>query len=115
MTIQEIAQVAHEINKSYCEAIGDNSQAGWEDAPQWQKESAVLGVIFHMENPDAGADASHNIWMKEKLENGWKHGHVKDENEKTHPCILPFEYLSKEQQAKDYLFRQVVHSLKKFL
>ena len=60
MTIQEIAQVAHEINKSYCEAIGDNSQAGWEDAPQWQKESAVLGVIFHMENPDAGADASHN-------------------------------------------------------
>jgi len=113
MKVEQIAQVAHEINKAYCEAIGDNSQTSWDDAPQWQKESAVLGVVFHMENPDAGPDASHNSWMKEKLENGWKLGHVKDENEKTHPCILPFEYLPKEQQVKDYLFRQVVHSLNK--
>jgi hypothetical protein len=115
MTTADIAQVAHEVNKAYCEAIGDKSQTSWEDAPAWQKESAVLGVMFHVENPDAGPEASHNSWLKEKLENGWRLGHVKDANEKTHPCILPFQDLPKEQQAKDFLFRQVVHSLKKFL
>jgi len=114
MTYQEIAKVAHEINKAYCSSIGDESQTSWEDAPQWQKDSAVNGVIFHLENVDAGADASHNNWMKEKIENGWKYGEVKDPENKLHPCIVPFEMLPKEQQTKDYLFRQVVHSLSKF-
>jgi hypothetical protein len=112
MKVEQIAQVAHEINKAYCEAIGDKSQTSWEDAPAWQVESAVNGVIFHLENPNAGPEASHNNWMKEKLENGWRLGHVKDENEKTHPCIVPFEELSLGQKIKDHLFRQVVHSLK---
>lgn len=111
MKIEQIAQVAHEINKAYCEALGDNSQTSWEDAPQWQKESAVLGVIFHMENPDAGPDASHGSWMKQKLEDGWVYGPVKDAEKKQHPCIVPFDLLPVEQKAKDFLFRQVVHSL----
>ena len=115
MTTADIAQVAHEVNKAYCEAIGDKSQTSWDEAPAWQKESALLGVMFHVENPNAGPEASHNSWLKEKLENGWRLGHVKDANEKTHPCILPFQDLPKEQQAKDFLFRQVVHSLKQYL
>jgi hypothetical protein len=112
MKIEQIAKVAHEINKAYCEALGDNSQTSWEDAPQWQKESAVLGVMFHMDNPYAGPDASHNSWMKQKLEDGWVYGPTKDAEKKQHPCIVPFETLPTEQKAKDFLFRQVVHSLK---
>tara|TARA_R110000868_G_scaffold240744_1_gene495288 strand:- start:699 stop:1067 length:369 start_codon:yes stop_codon:yes gene_type:complete len=115
MTTADIAQVAHEINKEYCLAIGDSSQLPWDEAPAWQKESAVLGVMFHVENPDAGPDASHNSWMKQKIDTGWKYGEVKDADKKEHPCIVPFEDLPMQQQFKDYLFRQVVHSLKKFL
>lgn len=115
MTYEQIAKVAHEINKAYCSSIGDESQTSWEDAPQWQRESAVNGVVFHLSNLDAGADASHNNWMKEKIENGWKYGEVKDPENKLHPCIVPFEMLPKEQQAKDYLFRQVVHSLRDYI
>ena len=115
MTTADIAQVAHEINKEYCLAIGDSSQLPWDEAPAWQKESAVLGVMFHVENPNAGPDASHNSWMKQKIDTGWKYGEVKDADKKEHPCIVPFEDLPMQQQFKDYLFRQVVHSLKKFL
>lgn len=114
MLIEKIAQVAHEVNRAYCQAIGDNSQTSWEDAPAWQKESAVLGVIFHVEHPDAGPDASHNSWMKQKLDTGWVYGEEKDPEAKTHPCIVPFEELPLGQQVKDHLFRQVVHSLKDF-
>jgi hypothetical protein len=115
MTTADIAQVAHEINKEYCLAIGDSSQLPWDEAPAWQKKSAVLGVMFHVENPNAGPDASHNSWMKQKIDTGWVYGEVKDADKKEHPCIVPFEDLPMQQQFKDYLFRQVVHSLKKFL
>jgi hypothetical protein len=112
--LYEIARVAHEINRAYCQSIGDDSQLSWEDAPSWQIESAVNGVLFHVENPNAGPDASHNNWMKEKVELGWVYGQVKDSEAKIHPCIVPFNELPKEQQVKDFLFRQVIHSLKDF-
>lgn len=49
--------------------------------------------------------------MKDKTEAGWKYGPVKDEVKKEHPCYVPFNELPVEQQAKDYIFRQIVHSL----
>lgn len=115
MIIEQIAQVAHEINKAYCEAIGDNSQPEWDDAPEWQKNSAIQGVIFHLENPNAGPDASHNNWLKQKWDEGWKYGEVKNLETKEHPCFLPYELLPVEQRVKDFLFKQVTNSLKKQL
>lgn len=112
MTHEKIAQVAHEINRAYCQAIGDNSQPEWGNAPEWQKSSAINGVLFHLENPNVGPDASHNSWLKQKEEEGWKYGPVKNPETKEHPCYVPYEQLPTEQKAKDYLFRQVVHSLK---
>lgn len=111
MTTEQIAQVAHEINRAYCIAMGDDSQLEWSEAPQWQKDSAVLGVEFHIDNPDAEPEASHENWAREKHANGWVYGEVKNPEKKEHPCMVPFKYLPMEQQAKDYLFRQVVHSL----
>lgn len=112
MTTENIAQVAHEINKAYCESIGDNSQPSWEDAPDWQKSSAINGVQFHLENEDAPPSASHDSWLKQKEEEGWKYGPVKNPDTKEHPCFVSYEELPTEQKSKDYLFKQVVHSLK---
>lgn len=115
MTVQEIARVAHELNKAYCESIGDNSQPDWDNAPEWQKSSAVNGVEFHINNPEASPSSSHESWMKQKTEEGWKYGPVKDADKKEHPCYVPYEELPVEQKAKDYIFRQTIHSLKNFL
>lgn len=106
-----IARVAHEVNRAYCEALGDHSQPVWEDAPDWQRASAIKGVLFHMHNPDAGPEASHECWLAEKERDGWKYGPVKDPKKKEHPCFVPFKELPVEQQAKGYLFRTVVHTL----
>ena len=112
MRIEQIARVAHEINRAYCQALGDNSQPKWEDAPDWQRSSAINGVEFHITNPDAGPDHSHNAWLAEKEATGWKWGPVKDAERKEHPCFVPYDQLPVEQKAKDYLFRAVVHALK---
>lgn len=107
----EIAFVAHEVNRAYCEALGDDSQPPWEVAPKWQRESAVKGVEFHSANPKAGPEHSHEEWLKEKDSDGWKYGPVKDAAKKEHPCFVPYAELPKEQQAKDYIFRAIVHAL----
>lgn len=112
MTIEKIAQTAHELNRAYCQCIGDNSQPSWEDAPEWQKSSAINGVKFHLANPDAGTSDSHDSWLKQKEEEGWKYGPVKNPETKEHPCFVPYDQLPVEQKAKDFIFRQAVHSLK---
>ena len=111
ITKEEIARACHEVNRAYCQALGDTSQPAWEDAPEWQRASARLGVELHMSG-DHGPEASHESWMKQKLEEGWKYGPVKDPERKEHHCIVPFDQLPREQQAKDFLFRAVVHAMK---
>lgn len=111
LTKEQIAKVAHETNKAYCEAFGDLSQPDWVNAPQWQKDSAMLGVDLHTNNPNAGPDDSHNSWLKQKLEEGWVYGTIKNPDKKEHPCICSYSELPQQQQAKDFLFRSIVHSL----
>ena len=115
MTKKDIAKVAHVINKAYCESIGDKSQLSWDDAPEWQQSSAVNGVQFHLDNPAAKPSASHESWLKQKEEEGWKYGIVKDPEKKEHPCFVPYDELPQSQQSKDFLFKSVVHSLKPFI
>ncbi len=106
-----IARLAHEVNRAYCESQSDPSQPKWEDAPEWQRVSARLGVELHLSG-DHGPEASHASWMTQKLAEGWVYGETKDPVAKTHPCIKPFSELPKEQQAKDFLFRGVVNAFK---
>lgn len=115
MTPEEIAQVAHEVNRTYCQAIGDNSQPAWKDAPGWQLVSAVNGVNFHLANPGSPPSRSHEEWMKQKEAEGWKYGIVKDEAAKLHPCFLPYEELPLDQKVKDYLFSTIVNQLAPFV
>jgi hypothetical protein len=110
MNIPRIAKVCHEVNKAYCESLGDDSQKSWEEAEPWQRTSAIKGVEFVLANPEAPASANHDSWLAEKQATGWKYGPVKDAELKEHPCMLPYEELPFEQQVKDALFRAVVLS-----
>lgn len=111
VTVERIANLCHNVNKAYCESIGDMSQPAWEDAPEWQKSSAINGVKFHIEN-DVTPEMSHENWLKQKLEEGWVYGKVKDPAAKTHPCIMRYDELPKYQRAKDKLFKAVCDSFK---
>ena len=109
--IERIAKICHEANRGYCEALGDHSQLAWEDAPQWQRDSAVAGVEFICDNPGAKPSASHESWLAQKQADGWKYGVVKDAEKKEHPCFVPYDKLPVEQKAKDYIFGAVVRAM----
>lgn len=112
--VETIAVLAHEVNRAYCLAIGDKSQKPWGKAPQWQKDSAMDGVRFHLKLLEAGKKAtpeqSHKNWLKQKIADGWKYGKVKDVVKKTHPCFRQYDKLPLEQRAKDFLFRSIVET-----
>lgn len=108
MLSSEVAKICHEANKAYCETLGDTSQVPWEDAPEWQRESAIKGVKFCLDNPDAPASANHDSWLEVKRADGWKYGEVKNADKKEHPCFVPYEQLPEAQKAKDHLFKAIV-------
>lgn len=111
MNVEHIARVCHEVNRAYCESQGDHSQLPWEDAPEWQRSSAIAGVRFALANPAAKPSDSHESWLREKKRDGWQWAPVKDADAKKHPCFLPYEELPPEQKAKDYIFQAVVRAL----
>lgn len=114
MNVEQAARIAHEVNRAYCESQNDFSQVQWREAPQWQKNSAVNGINLHWQAMSDGKElppsASHDSWLKEKLDNGWKYGPVKDVEKKEHPCCVPYDELPLAQKVKDFLFGAVARS-----
>lgn len=110
-SITSIAAVCHEANRMYCTALGDTSQPEWAQAPTWQRDSAVTGVRAIAEGRTTRPEQSHESWSAEKLASGWRYGPTKDAEAKTHPCLVPFEQLPREQQTKDHLFFAIASTL----
>ena len=115
MTREQLAEICHEANATLCFQLGDTSQTAWADAPDWQKDSANKGVAYHLDSIGTSPQSGHNIWMADKLADGWTLGEVKDPVAKTHPSLVPFHELPKEVQAKDFLFYSIVQGLRSFV
>lgn len=105
---EEAARAAHEVNRAWCLLNGDTSQLPWDDAPEWQKVSARKGVVGVLNGNTP--EQSHQSWLREKLETGWKYGPVKDPEKKEHPCMVAYVDLPPAQRAKDHLFVTTVRT-----
>jgi hypothetical protein len=108
--IEQVAKLCHQANKAICETWGDNSQRDWEDAEQWQRDSAINGVKFRLDNPAATGKDQHDAWVADKLADGWVFGEIKDPVAKTHPCMVEYCQLPKHQQVKDGVFSAIVQA-----
>ncbi len=111
ITIDEVAKVAHEVNKAYCESMGDTTQPVWSKIHKWQKESLYDGIRYIVANPKITPEQAHENWMKHKVDNGWKYGKVKDPKKKEHPSIKPYNKLDDKEKAKDYIFQAIVKTM----
>lgn len=115
MTVEMVAKICHEVNRAYTKAIKDVGLPEWEDAPVEHKNSAISGVIYVIKHPSTTAEEMHDIWMQYKTATGWTYGEVKDAENKTHPCMIPYWELPKEEQVKDKLFIAVVRASMTYL
>lgn len=111
-TIEELATLCHEANAAICRAAGDNSQKPWDEAEEWQREAArafVRRVVIACEPLDGRE--SHEVWMADKLKDGWVYGPEKDGGKKTHPCLVPYDELPFEQRIKDIVIGALVFNV----
>ena len=106
--LRAIARTCHEVNRAYCRTIGDDSQPSWDDADDWQQQSAIAGVIAVLRDPDITPEQSHMHWMKRKMDEGWTFGAEKNVITKKHPAMLPYEMLPDDFKKKDLLFTSIV-------
>lgn len=102
------ARAAHEVNRAYCIAIGEQAFS-WEEAPEAQRESYLQGAVGALNGNTP--EQSHQSWLDFKEKAGWVFGAVKDEAKKTHPCMVPYAELPAAQRHKDFLFRTTVRAM----
>jgi hypothetical protein len=116
MTVEAVARLCHEANRQWCLACGDTSQKTWEEAEQWQRDSAIKGVEFRLQgSPTEDPAFQHVAWMSDKIARGWTHGPVKDATAKTHPCLVAYDDLPEEQRVKDALFVGIVEVVRPYM
>lgn len=111
LPIEAIARICHEANHALCIAVGDMTQEHWHSAPEWQRQSAIKGIAYLAEHPDATPETLHDNWRKDKRQEGWTYGKVKNASLRTHPCMVPYDQLPEFQRYKGKLFLAIVRSL----
>ena len=43
----------------------------------------------------------HEVWAETRIRQGWKYGEQRDDELKTHPCLVPYEDLPEEEKSYD--------------
>lgn len=43
----------------------------------------------------------HEVWAETRLKQGWKYGEQRNDELKTHPCLVPYEDLPEEEKEYD--------------
>ena len=101
----------------------DVFQEAWDDSANYliisnrnhYKPHPVNLEDIHLDNDimqlqDVFAENIHEVWAKERKEEGWVYGPVVDAQEKTDPNLLPFDLLP--QQEKEHCRILVLESIK---
>lgn len=47
------------------------------------------------------AASTHDIWAQNRLDQGWTYGKYRDDEEKRHPCLVPYENLPEGEKKYD--------------
>lgn len=43
----------------------------------------------------------HEVWAETRIQQGWKYGKKRDDDLKTHPCLIPYEDLPEGEKEYD--------------
>lgn len=43
----------------------------------------------------------HEVWAQTRIAQGWTYGEERNDTEKKHPCLVPYEELSEDEKTYD--------------
>jgi len=47
------------------------------------------------------AENTHDVWARQRLQEGWTHGPQRDDAGKKHPCLVPYTQLPEAEKQYD--------------
>lgn len=47
------------------------------------------------------AENVHDVWAKARISQGWTYGEQRNDKEKKHPCLVPYDELPNEEKEYD--------------
>lgn len=54
-----------------------------------------------MELAEKMAENVHDVWAKTRMDQGWTYGPERNDAEKKHPCLVPYDQLPEEEKVYD--------------
>ena len=111
LQVIQIARVAHNVIRDYCNAVGHPTYPTWEEANSESRERGIAGVRELLEQRPT-PEEQHELWAAKMLADGWTFGEAFDIVEKTHPGLVSYDELPEVDRVKQTLFRSIVESLR---
>lgn len=114
LTIEQIAEYAHELNRAWCDITGESEKPSWTSVSNEIKQSSVHGVKHILSKTELPTPEEMWLeWKSYKLKAGWEKGAYSVEN-KTHPNLVDsYDELNEIDQMKDRIFIEAVRVLSK--
>jgi hypothetical protein len=106
-TDEDIARVVHQANGALQAIQGDSCPSAPWDAVTAELRAGTIEGVRRARSGETPREL-HESWADRKRDLGWIHGPVKDEERKTHPCLVPYDDLPAGQRDKDALFFHIV-------
>jgi hypothetical protein len=107
-TQQLAAKVNHEVMVALAHFYGDDPKVPWDKMTEDEKHHCFVGVKAITDNPKITPNEIHEVWMKERLAEGWRYGPVLDPVKKTSPCLTSYLELPDKDKMKDHIFIAIV-------
>ena len=114
INVNKIAELAHELNRAWCDITGESDKLSWSESSQEIRDATIHGVKKILESHyQPTPEQMWNEWKQYKLKAGWSKGCYSVEN-KTHPNLVEeYEELSEIDRMKDRIFITSVSILSK--
>jgi len=88
----------------------------WEDRDETFRNQMVEIVTQYLSMEKLPTpEQAHNSWMESYFKMGWKYGKERDAVKKTHPDLVPFDELPRDERDKDAIFLALVFLAKSLI
>ena len=115
ITEEDISRICHNDHRLLNLKRGDFTYKLWDHMTDEEKEPRRIGTLYLLCSKDATAEDRHNLWISTKLNQGWVPGPVKNPVIKTHPSLVPWEFLPISERMKSVMFIEKVRALEHYL
>jgi len=107
---EELARIVYEATR--LEALWSKRSIvpePWDERDEAFRKQMIDNVTKYMNLDELPTpEQAHNSWMNNYFKMGWNYGEKRDPVLKTHPDLVPFDELPKDEKDKDAIYLTIL-------